>query len=70
MGAKNKPSVREWISLWSIEDTQPFVPERKYFYSSDNGLLHIALMKWFVLGIKGVSVMEEITKKTWLKRNQ
>ena len=70
MGAKNKPAVREWIMLWSLEDTQPYVPEKKYFYSSDNGLLHIVLMKWFVLGIKGVSAMEEITKKRWPHRNQ
>ena len=70
MGAKNKPAVREWIMLWSLEDTQPYVPEKKYFYSSDNGLLHIVLMKWFVLGIKGVSTMEEITKKRWPHRNQ
>ena len=27
-------------------------------------------MKWFVLGIKGVSAMEEITQKRWPHRNQ
>ena len=70
MGIKNKPAVREWIKLWSLEDQQPYVPSKQYYYSSDNGLLHVLLMKWFVLGIRTVYSMSDITSKMWSKRNQ
>ena len=70
MGIKNKPQVREWILMWSLEDDQPYVPPRKYFYSSDNGLLHVALMKWFVLGIKRIASMNDILQMTWPEPKQ
>ena len=61
MWLKNKPVVREWIKLWSLEDSQPYVPAKQYFYGTENGLLHILLMKWFILSVKSVHSLQEIT---------
>ena len=70
MWLKNKPVVREWIMLWSLEDSQPYVPSKPYFYGTENGLLHIILMKWFILGLKSVKYMEEITDFNWPEPKQ
>ena len=70
MWLKNKPVVREWIMLWSLEDSQPYVPSEQYFYGTENGLLHIILMKWFILGLKSVKYMEEITDFNWPEPKQ
>ena len=70
MWLKNKPVVREWIRLWSLEDSQPYVPAKQYFYGTENGLLHILLMKWFILGVKSVESMQEITDFHWPEPKQ
>ena len=70
MWLKNKPVVREWIRLWSLEDSQPYVPAKQYFYGTENGLLHIILMKWFILGVKSVKTMQEITDFDWPEPKQ
>jgi len=55
MGARNKPSVREWIMTWSLEPSEPYVPVTPWtFYSYDNGILHVLLMKWFIFHKKSL----------------
>ena len=45
---------------WSNEDTSDYLPTSpNVFYSSDNGLLHILLIKWFVLKTKTFSMLKE-----------
>ena len=70
MWLKNKPVVREWVKLWSLEDSQPYVPAKQYFYGTENGLLHILLMKWFILGLKSVDSMQEIEDFNWPEPKQ
>ena len=67
---KNNPKVREFLLTWSMEKDQPYKPPAKYYSSSDNGILHVLLMKWFILGLKRVSSMEEIANRTWPEQKQ
>ena len=47
--------VQKWHEAW-------IRPPPQYFYGTDNGLLHLLLMKWFLLGIKRVTTMAEISR--------
>ena len=67
---KNNPNVREFLMTWSMEKDQPYEPPAKFYSSSDNGLLHVLLMKWFILGLKRVSSIEEIANGTWPEQRQ
>jgi len=59
LGLRNKAETREFLMHWSNEDTNDYVPTSNVFYSSDNGLLHILLIKWFVLKTKTFSMLKE-----------
>ena len=67
---KNNPKVREFLMTWSMEKDQPYEPPAKFYSSSDNGILHVLLMKWFILGLKRVSSIGEITNGTWPEQRQ
>ena len=45
-----KAETREFLMHWSKEDNNDYVPTTpNVFYGTENGLLHILLIKWFVL---------------------
>ena len=43
-GVRNNPITREFLKMWAELQFQ----EPKGFSSSDNGAIHVALMKWFI----------------------
>ena len=55
---------------WSNEDNNDYVPTSpNVFYGTENGLLHILLIKWFVLKTKTFSFLEEGKNLMWTGPN-
>ena len=55
-----KAETREFLMHWSKEDNNDYVPTTpNVFYGTENGLLHILLIKWFVLKTKTFSMLKE-----------